>query len=200
MEITKEGLEELRKSPFAEFMCNLMGLDLDDVVAAGYEELKKNEKPVEKTKESEKDGFSDMIKKVLDDMEREGTIKSFEKNGEKYYYSASLKEPPIPHKEEKKEYVKPESKERSFLMTESQLEKFIKAYRELLDAEKKLSYMFGIEFGDGGSGFSFTSKVNDIIWNFVRIIFGDENADDIADYIFGSSNFDSVKNLYEELV
>ena len=60
--------------------------------------------------------------------------------------------------------------------------------------------MFGIEFGDGGSGFSFTSKVNDIIWNFVRIIFGDENADDIADYIFGSSNFDSVKNLYEELV
>ena len=200
MEITKEGLEELRKNPFAKFVCDIMGYDLDDVVATGYKELNKNEKSVEKTKESEKDSFSDMIKRVLDDMEREGTIKSFEKDGEKYYYSASLKEPPIPHKEEKKEYVKPECKKSSFLMTESQLEKFIKAYRELLDAEKKLAYMFGIEFGDGGSGFSFTSKVNDIIWNFVRIIFGDENANDIADYIFGSSNFDSVKNLYEELV
>ena len=128
MEITKEGLEELRKSPFAKFMCDLMGINLDDVIATGYEELKKDEKPVEKTKDSEKDSFSNMIQKVLDDMEREGTIKSFEKDGEKYYYSASLKEPPIPHKEEKKEYVKPECKERSFLMTESQLEKFIKAY------------------------------------------------------------------------
>ena len=85
-------------------------------------------------------------------------------------------------------------------MNASQLEKFIKTYRELLDTEKKLSYLYGIEFTDGESGFGFPSKVNEMVWNFVRIICGDENAEDIADYVFGTSNFDNVKSLYEELV
>ena len=34
----------------------------------------------------------------------------------------------------------------------------------------------------------------------MRIIFGDENAEDIADFVFGNSNFDDVKSLYDELV
>ena len=85
-------------------------------------------------------------------------------------------------------------------MSASQLDCFVKAYRELIENEKKLSYLYGVEFNDGESGFGFPSKINEIIWNFVRIIFGDENAEDIADYIFGNSNFDSVEALYDELV
>ena len=38
------------------------------------------------------------------------------------------------------------------------------------------------------------------MYYFVRIIFGDDNADDIADFIYGNSNFDSAEQLYEELL
>ena len=152
--------------------------------------------------------FHDTVANVLDDMVKEGTLTCEEKteNGvtTKYYHTVEKpKEVPEEPKKEarlKREYVTPEIKEQPFLMSASQLEKFIKTYRELLDAEKKLSYLYGIEFTDGESGFGFPSKVNEMVWNFIRIIFGDENAEDIADYVFGTSNFDSVESLYEELV
>ena len=85
-------------------------------------------------------------------------------------------------------------------MTAEQLDDFINTYSALIEAEKRLSYLYGMEFNEGDSGFGFPSKINEIIWNFVRIIFGDDNAEDIADYIFGNSNFDNVKSLYDELV
>lgn len=99
-----------------------------------------------------------------------------------------------------KEYVKPEAKTQPFLMNAEQLKKFIKDYKTLVEAEKKMKYLYGVDFQEGGSGFSFPTKVNEIVWGLMRIIFGDENAEDIADYIFGNSNFDNVESLYDELV
>lgn len=197
---TKEDLEKLKNDPMMEFLADIFGLDLNKAIEDEKQSL---EKEIEEIKH-----FSDTVHGVLDDMVKDGVLTCEEKteNGvtTKYYRTVekSKETPEEPKKEVrlKREYVTPEIKEQRFLMSKSQLEKFIKTYRELLDAEKKLSYLYGIEFTDGESGFGFPSKINEIIWNFVRIIFGDENAEDIADYIFGNSNFDNVEALYDELV
>jgi hypothetical protein len=101
----------------------------------------------------------------------------------------------------KKDYVAPKCEQgKSFLMNKEQFEEFCKAYTELVNAENKLRYMFGVEFNEGGSGFGFSTNAREIIWNLIRIIFGDDNAEDIADFLYGNSNFDNAKNLYDELV
>ena len=202
---TKEDLEKLKNDPMMGFLTDLFGLDLNKAIE---EEKKSLEKEFEEAKQ-----FNNTVHGVLDDMVKEGILTCEEtvKDGvtKRVYRPVDEKEKAVDKKEEvavdnkqeeKKEYVKPEVKPLPFLMSASQLDCFIKAYRELIESEKKLSYLYGIEFGDGESGFSFPSKINEIIWNFVRIIFGDENAEDIADYIFGNSNFDSVEALYNELV
>ena len=220
-EMTKERLEEMRRSPFAQFLAREMGLNLDEVIDNELKEIAEKEAAEAKAKSESKREFTFdgpiSLKTVLDgilkDMEKEGTIKSVEKDGKRFYYPAHLedvfreankesegkpKEEPKP--EPKKEYVKPEAKEQPFAMSPEQLEKFVEEYRAIVEAEKKIAYLFGVEFRDGGAVFGFPSKVNNIIWNLMRIIFGDENAEDIADFVFGNSNFDDVKSLYDELV
>ena len=200
MMYTKEELEKLKNSPMISAFSDLFGIDLSKAID---EEKKALDEKINETKQ-----FHDTVTSVLNDMVKEGVLTCEEKteNGvtTKYYHPVEKpKEVPKEPKKEatpKKEYAKPEVKEQSFLMSASQLEKFVKTYRELLDTEKKLSYLYGIEFTDGESGFGFPSKVNEMVWNFIRIIFGDENAEDIADYVFGTSNFDSVESLYGELV
>ena len=202
---TKEDLEKLKNDPMMGLLADLFGLDLNKAIE---EEKKSLEKEFEEAKR-----FNDTIHGVLDDMVKEGILTCEEtvKDGvtKRLYRPINEKEKVINKKEEvtvdnkqeeKKEYVKPEVKSQPFLMSASQLDRFVKAYRELIENEKKISYLYGVEFNDGESGFGFPSKINEIIWNFVRIIFGDENAEDIADYIFGNSNFDSVEALYDELV
>ena len=200
MMYTKEELEELKNSPMISTFSDLFGIDLGKAIE---EEKKALDRKLNETKQ-----FHDTVTNILNDMVKEGVLTCEEKteNGVTTKYYHLVEKPKEVHEEPKKEtalkkeYVKPEVKEQPFLMNASQLEKFIKTYRELLDTEKKLSYLYGIEFTDGESGFGFPSKVNEMVWNFVRIIFGDENAEDIADYVFGTSNFDNVKSLYEELV
>lgn len=204
---TKDELDELYNNPMAYHLAKLAGLDLHKIIE---EEKKAIDEEMEEMK-----GLHEYVQKTLDDMVKEGTLECEEKteNGvtTKYYHSVKKNEETedVPEEtckeevcetEEKKEYVKPEAKVQPFLMSAEQLETFINNYRSLVEAEKKLSYVYGIEFQDGNSGFGFPSKVNEIIWDFMRIIFGDENAEDIADYIFGNSNFDDVKSLYDELV
>lgn len=200
MMYTKEELENLKKDPMMNHFATMFGLDLNKIIE---DEKKALDEKINETKQ-----FHDTVANILNDMVKEGVLTCEEKteNGvtTKYYHPVEKpKEVPEEPKKEarlKREYVTPEIKEQPFLMSASQLEKFIKTYRELLDAEKKLSYLYGIEFTDGESGFGFPSKVNEMVWNFIRIIFGDENAEDIADYVFGTSNFDSVESLYGELV
>lgn len=197
MAYTKEQLENLKNDPMLNNFARMFGLDLNKIIE---EEKKALDEKINKAKQ-----FHDTVGNILDDMVKEGTLTCEEKteNGvtTKYYHTVDKKiEEPKKEIKPKKEYSKPDTKTQSFLMSASQLEKFIKEYSELVETIKKISYLYGIEFNDGGSGFGFPSKINNIIWNFVRIIFGDENAEDIADYVFGTSNFDNVKSLYDELV
>lgn len=220
-EMTKERLEEMRRSPFAQFLAREMGLNLDEAIDNELKEMAEKEAAEAKAKSESKREFTfdgpfslkGIVDNILKDMEKEGTVKCVEKDGKRFYYPADLedalkgarkeseskpKEEPKP--EPKKEYSKPEAKEQPFAMSPEQLEKFVEEYRAIVEAEKKIAYLFGVEFRDGGAGFGFPSKVNNIIWNLMRIIFGDENAEDIADFVFGNSNFDDVKSLYDELV
>ena len=197
MAYTKEQLENLKNDPMMNNFARMFGLDLNKIIE---EEKKALDEKINEAKQ-----FHDTVGNILDDMVKEGTLTCEEKteNGvtTKYYHTVDKKvEEPKKEIKPKKEYSKPDTKTQSFLMSASQLEKFIKEYSELVETIKKISYLYGIEFNDGGSGFGFPSKINNIIWNFVRIIFGDENAEDIADYVFGTSNFDNVKSLYDELV
>lgn len=197
MAYTKEQLENLKNDPMLNNFARMFGLDLNKIIE---EEKKALDEKINEVKQ-----FHDTVGNILDDMVKEGTLTCEEKteNGvtTKYYHTVDKKvEEPKKEIKPKKEYSKPDTKTQSFLMSASQLEKFIKEYSELVETIKKISYLYGIEFNDGGSGFGFPSKINNIIWNFVRIIFGDENAEDIADYVFGTSNFDNVKSLYDELV
>ena len=185
MRPTKEQVEKLRKDPFARHMASLMGLDLDELINDYNKDLEKEEK---------KPIMKNIVSELLDDMVKEGKIKCVEKNGQKHYFAADEE-----ILSEKKKCEKP-TVEHTFLMSKEQLENFVNKYRALIEARKKVEYLFGIKFEDGGAGFDFTSKINEIIWDFVRVIFGDENTEDIVDYVFGNSNFDDVKSLYDELV
>lgn len=100
----------------------------------------------------------------------------------------------------KKEYIKPETKELpKFVMTKDQFRGFCGDYNALVKTIKTLEHVYGISLDSPASGKNISELVRNIIWNFVRIIFGDENADDIADFLYGNSNFDSSDALYEEL-
>ena len=90
--------------------------------------------------------------------------------------------------------------EKKFIMSASGLKNFIKEYQELENTFSKLKYAYGIDLNCGGNtGTTIYNTVNEIIWKLIRIIFGDDNADIIADYCFGNSEFESVEELYKEL-
>lgn len=210
MKYTKEQLDQLSKDPFAKRLAAMMGLDLDRVIKEEKEAIEDEERKKEKVPpqwEELREAFKSLDKAVgerLDQLVKEGklTCEEVVEDGvtKKYYKSVDEGKKQEPKAtEEKKEYNKPTATEQPFLMNQEQLENFINKYRALIEARKKVEYLFGIKFEDGGSGFDFTSKVNEIIWDFVRVIFGDENAEDIVDYVFGNSNFDSVERLYNEL-
>ena len=196
MKYTKEELDQIYNDPWIRDFSDMIGLNLREVIEAKKKDI---DDEIEQSKK-----FHDSIDDILNDMVKEGSIKCKEekKNGAtiRYYYPAEVEKKESNKAQDKKEYVAPETTERTFLMSEEQLEKFINNYTAIVEAINKISYLYGIKFNDSDSGFSFPGKVNEIIWDFVRIIFGDENAEDIADYIFGNSNFDSVKALYNELV
>lgn len=101
---------------------------------------------------------------------------------------------------EKKPYEAPKCEVRNFLMTREQFRQFCLNYNELISIVKKLDYVYGISLNTQSGGKTLSELVRTIIWDFVRIIFGDENADDIADFLYGNSHFDSPEKLYDELV
>ena len=209
MKYTKEELLRLKNDSMAHRLADYMGVDLDQAIdeelkAISEEERKNEPKSISEEFKGIRDEFDALrntITNNLDELVKQGVLTCEEKTEDgvtrKVYRSSEEK---CEDFEEKKEYVKPKAKEQPFLMNAEQLEAFINNYRSIIEAEKKLSYLYGIELHDSESGFSFPGKINEIIWDFVRTIFGDENAEDIADYIFGNSNFDNVKSLYDELV
>lgn len=90
-----------------------------------------------------------------------------------------------------------DDQEKSFLLSEDELEEFVKKYLELENVFKKLDYAYGIDMNSKPN--SIYVKYNELIWTLIRKIFGSNNADEIADYIFDNSKYDSIQALYEEL-
>lgn len=92
-------------------------------------------------------------------------------------------------------YITPTTKE--FLLSKADLESFINKYLALENMFKKLNYAFGIDLNSNTN--SIYTKYNELVWDLMRAIFGEENCEDILDYVFDNSNFDSVESLYNEL-
>jgi len=193
MELNKETIEELRKDPMMHTLAKILGFDFNELADSTIKELE-HQKAIDRRAreivENEKESLFSDLKAELEELEKEGKIKSFEKDGEKYYYATS---------EQEEEPEQKEEKSRQFIMSKDQLQKFIEQYRDLQEHLRKLEYWYGVKFEQSGSGYNFVQSVNDIIWSLVGIIFGSDNRDDIADFIFGNSNFDSVNELYDEL-
>lgn len=191
MKYTRKDLEELRNNPMAKYMAKMMGLNLNEII---NDEIKNLNEPEDPFIRARKEIVAD-----LDKLVELGILDCKEENGAKHYTS-HVEVPKTATKEEVDNKVEPKFETNDFAMTLNQFKKFIKDYRELIAAQKKLSYLYGIKFEDGDSGFGFTNKINEIIWDLMRIIFKEENLEDIADFIFGNSNFDSEEALYNELV
>lgn len=203
MKYTKEELEELRKDPLMQFIASIFGTNLDDVVDGAKKELEEEEKKNKinqrtneilnafKEKKSEHSDKNENVKSKLEE-----TLRKMEKDG--LIHDLHINNQPIQNK--KKEYEAPKCEVKSFIMSKERFVKFVNKYTELVNSLSKLSYLFGISFDVAKCNFNFASTISEIIWDFVRLIFGDDNADDIADFIYGNSNFDSAEKLYDELI
>ena len=187
MKFSRKDLEELRKDPMSRHLAGLMGINLDKEIDNMLREMDAKSKA----------GPFDVKSMInsLDDLVKQGVLDCEERDGVKHYSThVEIPKEPTPVNNEE------DAEKASFLMNVEQLEKFVRNYRELIAAQKKLGYMYGIKFDEGESGFGFPSKADEIIWDLIRIIFGEENREDIADFVCGNSNFDSVEALYDELV
>ena len=199
MKYTKEELDQFKNDPFMRFVAGLFGADINDIVEDAKKELDEEEKKnkinetVNKFKENDSErsdknkNIESKLKETLCKMEGDGLIDNLRVDGK-------------PVQSQKKEYDSPKSSVSNFIMSKKQFTDFVKKYTELVNSASKLSYLYGISFDNASSQFNFANAVTTIIWDFVRIIFGDDNADDIADFIYGNSNFDSAEQLYEELL
>ena len=203
MKYTKEELEELRKDPLMQFMASIFGTDLNDLISDAKMKLEEEEnknKINQKTNDilnafkEKKSEHSDKNENITSKLEE--TLRKMEKEG--LIHDLHINNQPVQDK--KKVYEAPKCEIKSFIMSKEQFVKFVNKYTELVNNLSKLSYLFGISFDFAKCNFNFASTVSEIIWDFVRLIFGDDNADDIADFIYGNSNFDSAEKLYDELV
>lgn len=201
-EINKELLERLREDEFSRRIASYFDLDLDRMINDVLEDIKKKEKIDRRAKEIVEEStkksntntpnLDKIIAKALDELEKEGVVRSEKHNGEKYYYADKKK----PYEAPKAEVIEEKP---NFAMSYEQFKKFIEDYSAVLNAVKKIDYFYGVKLDNTGSGFTLSGKVSEIIWDLIRIIFGEENREDIADYLYGNSNFDSPKALYNEL-
>ena len=199
MAFTKKELEELRNDPIAQFVAALLGTTTDEVIKDAEKEMSRTQEPKkvkeEPKVETEEDEMGKRIKAFFDKMVEDGKATATVEDGHPHY---SIKmddtyKDPAPAEE-----LVEEDENTSFSMTEKQLEEFVRDYTDLENTFKKLEHTYGIDLDAGPK--SIYSQYNNIVWNLISCIFGDENREDIVDYCFGDSNFDTVEDLYEELV
>lgn len=182
MKYTKQELDELKNDHLMQFITSLFGTNLNEIVENAKKELEEEEKKNDAINNTQ--NVASKLEETLRKMEKDGLINN-------------VRTEPI----QKKEYKAPKCENgHSFIMSKEQFVKFVNKYTELVNSLSKLSYLFGISFDVAKCNFNFATTISEIIWDFVRLIFGDDNADDIADFIYGNSNFDSAENLYDELV
>lgn len=203
MKYTTKDLEELRNDPFAQFVAALLGTTIDDAIKEAENEIEKElsrTQEVKKVKEepkveTEDDEVGRKIKNFFDRLVNEGKATATVENGHPHY---SIKTEDSYKDPEPAEELVEDNSVTSFSMTEKELEEFVRDYTDLENTFKKLEHTYGIDLDAGPK--SIYSQYNEIVWKLIGYIFGDENREDIVDYCFGDSNFDTVEDLYEELV
>lgn len=202
MELTKEQMqkrkaEEMQAGPVVNFLMGLFGTALGDLMHEEEKGKESHTKVVEpKIKEAptnEEDEMGKRIKTFFDKMVEDGKATATVEDGHPHY-SIKMDD----------EYTEPESAENlveensSFSMSKEELAEFVRDYMKLESTFKKLEYAYGIDLN--ASADSIYTQYNALVWNLIGKVFGEDNRDDIADYCFGNSNFDTVEDLYEELV
>lgn len=199
MTFTKKELEGLRNDPVAHILATLLGTTTDEIIKDAEKEMSQTQE-LKKVKEepkveTEEDEIGRKLKSFFDRLVNEGSATATVENGHPHY---SIKTDDTYKDPAPVEELVEEDNGTSFSMTEKQLEEFVRDYTDLENTFKKLEHTYGIDLDAGPK--SIYSQYNNIVWNLISCIFGDENREDIVDYCFGDSNFDTVEDLYEELV
>ena len=189
-----------------DFLADLLA----DIFASTIEELMEN---AEKEKEShankiteaeaepkpvsanEEEDFGKRIKSFFDRMVEEGKATATVEDGHPHY---SIKMDEGYEEPKSAETLVEEGSGTSFSMSKEELAEFVRDYTKLENTFRKLEHAFGIDMN--ASADSIYVQYNELVWTLIGKIFGEDNRDDIADYCFGNSNFDTVEDLYEELV
>lgn len=207
MEFTKEQLEGFKKDPLMNFFANLLGTSMEEIVNEAEKEKSHVESVVNKydcgTKlpeaktEEDEDNIGKRIENFFDKMVKDGKATVKIENGHPHY-SIKMDEDWDNSTTVPEELVEEPTEEVSFSMSKDELAKFITDYTKLENTFRKLEHTFGIDLNANAD--SIYTQYNAIVWNLIEKIFGEDNRDDIADYIFGDSNFDTIDDLYEELV
>lgn len=186
--ITPEKLQELRKDPFMRFLCDMVNLDLDKLIDEKEKEFAKQAKLKEESKNIKDPNVRELFARLAKQIEEAEKVQN------------TMRQEIVSEEKNKKPYEAPKCKElSSFVMNKEQFRDFCINYAKLLNAIKKLEYVYGISFEASSTENNMSELIRTIIWDLIRIIFGDENADDIADFLYGNSNFDSPDKLYDEL-
>lgn len=195
MKFTKEQLEEFRNDPLMNFFAGLFGTTTEELVK-GYEaEDKSHVEAKEESIKEKKDEIGEKIKKFFDKLVDEGKATATVEDGHPHY---SIKMEDSYTEPENPETLVEENDGVSFSMSKEELKEFIKNYTKLENTFRKLEHTFGIDLNANAD--SIYTQYNAIVWGLMENIFGEDNRDDIADFCFDDSNFDSVDDLYEELV
>lgn len=207
MNFTKEQLEEFKNDPIMKLFAGLFGTTTEDLVKGVEKEQESCTKKVTEAKVEPKveteddDEIGQRIKRFFDKMVDEGKATVTVENGHPHYSIKSddsyteAGDPETLVDDVEEAYDEDET---SFSMSKEELEEFINDYRDADSTVRKLEHAYGIDLRANEKSIYF--KYNEIIWNLIDVIFGSDNRDDIADYVFGDSNFDTVEDLYEELV
>lgn len=184
---TKKEIEEIKNSPFAGLVKDLFGLDFDII----EKEIERQEalKKEEERKNNEKNVNEEDLLKLYKSLIDKGLVTS-PKEFDVHFNDKNYGSEPT-HDE-----LVEDPKEPDFVMSCEDLKDWINKYMALINEFRKLSVLYGINF-NGQLGIY--QKTLDLIWSLIEKIFGQDNRDDIADFCYGNSNFDSVEDLYNEL-
>ena len=197
MSITKEQLERLKADPNARFLCSIFGINFDKLMSDAEKEIVT---PVKKEAKAEPevvkttDPLEEKIEKFFNKMVKDGRASVTIEDGHPHY---SIKTADDYTEPESPETLVEENETTSFSMSVEELEDWINNYQKLEKTFRKLEYVFGIDFNANAD--SIYTQYNALVWTLIEKIFGSDNRDDIADFCFGNSNLDTVKDLYEEL-
>lgn len=179
MELTKENLKEFKNDPLIKLFMSILGTTPEELLTENPEKKESCTEPAEDS--CKKENIS-ALKDIYGGRGEEDPVTPCEKE----------------HVKKDLEGWKENIYRPSFSMSVEDLEEFIKAYQDADSTVRKIEHAYGIDLRTNEKSPYY--KYIEIIWNLVDNIFGSDNRDDIADYIFGDSNFDTVKDLYEELL